>query len=124
VDVRDAEISANFGAGIQAIQAGGVDVRRTLITGNIADGAGFNGGHGIVGGFHSMLRVRGTSIVTGNAGNGVQVFNDSGADFRNEGGAPSVSGNTGSNLECFGSESSVSGDTSGVATISPGCTGF
>ncbi|MBI2219444.1 MAG: hypothetical protein HYU51_19370 [Candidatus Rokubacteria bacterium] len=98
VDARDALIAGNHGAGVQVYEDGTVDVRRSEISGSLSVGtpavANFNGGHGIVAGFHSTVRVRGTSTITGNAGAGIRIFNDSGVDFRAEGGAvPQVSGN-------------------------------
>lgn len=124
VDVRDARIDGNFGAGVQAFEGGIVDVRRTRIENSVFVTPGFDGGHGIVAGLHSVLRLRDNTAVTGNAGNGVQVFSDSGVDFRNDPVPALVAANGLVDLECFGAESSYSGNTSNVASISGGCTSF
>ncbi len=130
VEIRDAVVSGNFGGGILAFMGGIAEVRRTNVTGSVNQQAGpnqltdFNGGHGVLAGMHSVVRLRGPLVVTGNQGVGVRVYNASGLEFRNELGAPQVNDNTLGGLDCGGGEASFVGDVSGVSSIAGGCTGF
>lgn len=133
IDVRNATITGNSGAGAQAFLNGVIELRSSTASSNIFASAGFNGGHGVIAGLRSTARLRGGTTVQNNAGDGIQIFTGSAVDFR---GAPDpvsiVTGNGGFGLQCFGTEASFSGDTSGIApapsntsgAISPGCTGF
>ena len=80
-----------------------------------------NDGRGIDLGDNSTLRIR-SSTVQNNVGVGIRLFRDSGVTFRNP--AATVTGNGVFDLSCLDSESSFAGNTSGVTSIDPGCTGF
>jgi len=111
------------------------DIRATTITANTvqADASpfSFNGGHGIVLGLRSTLRVRLGSDISNNAGDGVQIASGSAVDFRGDV-ISTVSGNGGFGLRCFSPEDSFSGNTSGIDSgtpnaaggIAPACTPF
>ena len=128
IDVRDATISGNHGAGVQAHQDSIILLRASTVSSNVFASSGFNGGHGILAGLRSTVRLRDGSAVQNNAGDGVQISDGSAVDFR-FGVVSTVTGNGGYGLQCLDGEASYSGVTSGIGSntlgaISPTCTGF
>ncbi|MFQ5990500.1 MAG: right-handed parallel beta-helix repeat-containing protein [Candidatus Methylomirabilales bacterium] len=123
IDVRNATITGNDGAGVQAFENGFITLRNSTVK--------LSATHGVTAFLRSTVRLRDGSAIRNNPGDGVRIGAGSAVDFRS-GVVTTVTESGGFGLECFGDEASFSGNTSGIASapsnasgaISPGCTGF
>ncbi len=135
LEIRGGTVQKNGSRGILVFNGSSLEIRGGTIQQNVGDGIFStgssveirggaiqqNGGRGIDLGDNSTLRIRNSSVQN-NIGNGIRVGSDSSVKFR--GPAATVSGNGVFDLTCLDSESSFAGDTTFVAVIDPGCTGF
>ena len=124
--VRDATISDNGGAAIQAFENGVIELRASTVTTSTgANGGGPPTTSGIAANLGSIVRLRDTSSVISPGGDGAQVGTLSSIDIANEATPSTVRGNgaTGVGVRCSGN-SSLTGpltNVSGTAGQTSGC---
>jgi hypothetical protein len=124
IGLTNAEISGNSGTGVMAAVNSTLDVTGSTVKTSSGDGIWLNG--------HGYMRMRNPSVVDGNAGSGIRVARDSGAEFFGYTGAPPrVTGNA-LGLNCTDTESSVWAENNDFAFVAGNggqhgmgnCTGF
>ena len=128
--IRSATVTGNQGGGIRLFQHATLELNASDVSNNVPAGESPpSDGPGIQASSRSLVRLGPGTTVNNNAGNGVEVFNGSTADFRNATPLAAVTGNGGFGVQCGAPEDTVSGNTGGVGTNTSGgvagaCTGF